>query len=70
MERVDKSPKSLKTIEKLKSFTELRNNPKATPTTQLLNTPPPSPPPLLHVITEAILFFRKEENKQKIMTIN
>lgn len=64
MERVDKSPKSLKTIEKLKSFTELRNNPKATPTTQLLNTP------LLHVITEAILFFRKEENKQKIMTIN
>ena len=65
MERVDKSPKSLKTIEKLESFTELRNNPKATPTTQLLNTPP-----LLHVITEAILFFRKEENKQKIMTIN
>ena len=41
MERVDKSPKSLKTIEKLESFTELRNNPKATPTTQLLNTPPP-----------------------------
>lgn len=39
MERVDKSPKSLKTIEKLESFTELRNNPKATPTTQLLNTP-------------------------------
>ena len=69
MERVDKSPKSLKTIEKLESFTELRNNPTATPTTQLLNTPPP-PPPLLHVITEAILFFRKEENKQKIMTIN
>ena len=64
MERVDKSPKSLKTIEKLESFTELRNNPKATPTTQLLNTP------LLHVITESILFFRKEENKQKIMTIN
>ena len=44
MERVDKSPKSLKTIEKLESFTELRNNPKATPTTQLLNTPPPPPP--------------------------
>ena len=66
MERVDKSPKSLKTIEKLKSFTELRNNPKATPTTQLLNTLPP----LLLVITEAILFFRKEENKQDIMTIN
>ena len=42
MERVDKSPKSLKTIEKLESFTELRNNPKATPTTQLLNTPPPA----------------------------
>lgn len=40
MERVDKSPKSLKTIEKLESFTELRNNPKATPTTQLLNNPP------------------------------
>ena len=64
MERVHKSPKSLKTIEKLESFTKLRNNPKATPTTQLLNTP------LLRVITEAILFFRKEENKQKIMTIN
>ena len=45
MERVDKSPKSLKTIEKLESFTELRNNPKATPTTQLLNTPPPPHPP-------------------------
>lgn len=42
MERVDKSLKSLKTIEKLESFTELRNNPKATPTTQLLNTPPPA----------------------------
>ena len=43
MERVDKSPKSLKTIEKLESFTELRNNPKATPTTQLLKPPPPPP---------------------------